>query len=318
MAHQDPGASPLRTLTLLAALPLLLAAAPAEAADPPGCAKVRMGEPGWNDLTFTHGVASVLLDALGYEASSELLGLNVIYESLKNGDLDVFLGYWDPAMIAYYEPYRDSVETVRLNLEGAKYTFAVPDYVHAAGVRDIADLHKFADRFGRKLYGIEPGSNQLMFDIVADPKFQLDGWEVVESSEQAMLAQVARVTKQQEFIVFQAWAPHPMNEMIALEYLTGGDDYYGPNFGAATVSTQVRKGYLVECPNVGRLLQNLVFDISYENRGIGYLVNDGMSPEAAATTAIKGNPEYLDAWLAGVTTREGADGLAAVKAKLGL
>lgn len=318
MADQEQGAFRLRTRALLAAFPLLLATAPAEAADPPGCAEVRMGEPGWNDLTFTHGVASVLLDALGYKASSELLGLNVIYESLKNGDLDVFLGYWDPAMIAYYEPYKDSVETVRLNLEGAKYTFAVPDYVYAAGVHDIADLHRFADRFDRKLYGIEPGSNQLMFDIVADPSFKLDGWEVVESSEQGMLAQVARATKQKEFIVFQAWAPHPMNEMIALEYLTGGDDYYGPSFGAATVSTQVRKGYLMECPNVGRLLQNLVFDISYENRGIDYLVNDGMTAREAATKAIKGNPEYLDAWLAGVTTLDGADGLAAVKTKLGL
>lgn len=314
-----PGPSRPAKFAAIALVPLLLVASgPAQAGDPAGCAEVRMGEPGWNDLTFTHGVASVLLEALGYRPKSDLLGLNVIYESLKNGDLDVFLGYWDPAMIAYYEPYRDSVDTVRLNLEGAKYTFAVPAYVHDAGVQDIGDLHRFADAFGRKLYGIEPGSNQLMFDIVADPSFRLDGWEVVESSEQGMLAQVARATKAQKFIVFQAWAPHPMNEMLDIAYLTGGDAYYGPNFGAATVSTQVRKGYVAECPNVGRLLENLVFDISFENRGIGYLVNDGMDAQTAATKAISENPEYLDAWLAGVTTLDGGDGLSAVKERLGL
>ncbi len=291
---------------------------PVLAADPASCAAVRMAEPGWNDLTFTTAVAGVLFDALGYQPKSELIGLNVIYEGLKNGDLDVFLGYWDPAMVSYYEPYKDSVDTVRQNLEGAKYTFAVPTYVYEAGVHDIADLHKFADRFGSKLYGIEAGSNQLMFDIIADPAFELAGWEVIESSEQGMLAEVGRMTSKKEFIVFQGWAPHPMNEMYDFQYLTGGDKYYGPDLGAATVSTQTRKGYVAECPNAGKLLQNLAFDIAYENRGIGYLINDGMSPEDAATKAIASNPQYLDAWLAGVTTLEGGDGLAAVKQKLGL
>ena len=310
-------------LALALALPGAASAMPAApaaagAADPASCARVRMAEPGWNDLTFTTGVAGVLLEALGYQPQSELIGLNVIYEGLKNGDLDVFLGYWDPAMIAYYEPYKDSVETVRQNLVGAKYTFAVPTYAYEAGVQDIADLHKFADQFGKKLYGIEPGSNQLMFDIVADPAFELDGWEVIESSEQGMLAELDRMTRKQQFIVFQGWAPHPMNEAFDFRYLTGGDAYYGPDYGAATVSTQVRQGYLAECPNVARLLQNLVFDVPFENRGIGYLTNDGLTPKDAATKAIGGNPEYLDRWLDGVATLDGGDGLAAARARLGL
>ena len=32
------------------------------------------------------------LQALGYDATSSLLGTEVIYQSLANGDLDVFLG----------------------------------------------------------------------------------------------------------------------------------------------------------------------------------------------------------------------------------
>ncbi|WP_369334444.1 glycine betaine ABC transporter substrate-binding protein, partial [Stenotrophomonas maltophilia] len=58
-----------------------------------------MAEPGWNDLAFTTGVAHVLFEALGYEPKSDVLGINVIYEGMKNNDLDVFLGYWDPAMV---------------------------------------------------------------------------------------------------------------------------------------------------------------------------------------------------------------------------
>jgi glycine betaine/proline transport system substrate-binding protein len=297
---------------------LLAAATPVLAADPESCKVVRMAEPGWNDLAFTTGVGMTLLKALGYEPQSTLLGIDVIYLSLKNKDLDVFLGYWDPAMIAYYKPYKEdgSVEDVRTNLTGAKYTFAVPTYVWDAGVKDFADLQKFPDQFEKKLYGIEPGSNQLMLDAIKDPALGLSDWEVVESSEQGMLAEVNRHIKDKAFIVFQGWAPHPMNTVIDMKYLTGGDKFYGPDFGAATVSTQVRKGYLHECPNVAKLLENLSFDIAFENRGMGYLMTDGLPPEEAGLKAIAGEAERLDAWLDGVTTFDGQPALAAVRAKL--
>ncbi|MER8826192.1 choline ABC transporter substrate-binding protein [Mesorhizobium sp. M0938] len=307
----------------LISMPLcVLALAPqaSQAAEPEQCRVVRMAEPGWNDLAFTTGVASVLFDALGYKPQSTLLGIDVIYAALKNNDLDVFLGYWDPAMVANFAPYKQdgSVETVRINLEGAKYTFAVPTYVWEAGVKDVADLKKFADKFGNKMYGIEPGSNQLMMDAIADPSLGLNGWEVVESSEAGMLSEVGYRIKEKNFIVFQGWAPHPMNTMYDFKYLTGGDKFYGPNFGAATVSTQVRKGYLEACPDAAQLLKNLSFDIDFENTGMGYLIIDGMAPLDAAEKAISENEGRLDAWLQGVTTFDGKPALDAVKAKLGL
>jgi glycine betaine/proline transport system substrate-binding protein len=295
-------------------------ATPAFAADPESCQTVRLAEPGWNDLAFTTGIGVTILKALGYQPDSKILGLDVIYQSLKNRQLDAFLGYWNPAMVSYYKPFAadGSVETVHLNLEGAKYTFAVPDYVAAEGVKDFKDLHKFSVQFENKMYGIEAGSNQLMFDAIKDPTLALNGWDVVESSEQGMLAEVARHVARKSFIVFQAWAPHPMNNQFKLVYLTGGDKFYGPNFGAATVSTQVRKGFGAECPNVLQLLKNLTFDVPYENKGMGYLIDDELSPEDAALKAIKAEPQRLDRWLANVTTFSGDPGLPAVKKALGL
>jgi glycine betaine/proline transport system substrate-binding protein len=297
-----------------------LLATSAQAADPQSCLKVRMAEPGWNDLAFTTGVAMVLLEGLGYEPTSSVLSIEVIYQSLKNKDLDAYLGYWDPAMTTYYKPYKDdgSVEMVGTNLTGAKYTFAVPTYVWEAGVKDFKDLHNFSDKFDKKMYGIESGSNQLMFDAIKDPELKLDGWEVVESSEAGMLTELERRIRSKEFIVFQGWAPHPMNVMFDFKYLTGGDKFYGPNFGASTVSTQVRHGYLAECPNVGQLLENLTFDVDFENKGMGHLINDSMTQEDAARAMIKAEPQRLDAWLKGVTAADGTPGVAAVKASLGL
>ncbi|CAN7438275.1 choline ABC transporter substrate-binding protein [Mesorhizobium caraganae] len=310
----------LRVLANGVCLATLILAPPAWAAEAEQCRAVRMAEPGWNDLAFTTGIAGVLLEALGYETKSDVLGINVIYEGMKNKDLDAFLGYWDPAGVTYFEPYKKdgSIENVRLNLTGAKFTFAVPTYVWEAGVKDFSDLHKFADKFGKKMYGIEPGSNRLMMDAIADPSLGLDGWQVVESSEAGMLSEVGYEIKEKHFIVFLGWAPHPMNTMYDIKYLTGGDKFYGPNFGAGTVTTQVRKGYLQECPNVGQVLKNLTFDVNLENVGIGYLINDGMQPKEAALKAITLNKGRLDAWLADVTTFDGKPGLAAVKEKLGL
>lgn len=290
------------------------------AAEPESCHKIRMAEPGWNDLAFTTGTGMVLLKALGYEAETSVLSIEVIYQGLKYKELDAYLGYWDPSMAAYYKPYKeeDSIDMVGTNLSGAKYTFAVPAYVWDAGVKDVKDLARFSDKFEKKLYGIDAGSNQPMVDTVKDAEFKIEDWEVVESSEVGMLSEVERHVKNNEFIVFLGWAPHPMNTMFDIKYLTGGDKYFGPDFGAATVSTQVRKGYVAECPNVGQLLKNLTFDIDYENKGMGYLVNDGMNPEDAAKEMIKRNPERLSKWLDGITTIDGKPGLPSVRAALGL
>lgn len=284
------------------------------------CGTVRMAEPGWTDLALTTGIASVVLEGLGYQAESDVLGIPVIYESMVNNDLDVFLGFWDPAMETYYAKYREvgSVETVHQNLTGAKFTFAVPKYVYDAGVTDFSDLAAHADKFDHKMYGIEPGSNEVMLDIVGKNAFGLGDWKVVESSEQGMLAQLARFEKSKDWIVFLGWAPHPMNKNFDLQYLAGGDDFFGPDFGGATVHTTVRKGYLEECPNVGALLSDLTFSLEMENAVMGAILDDGEKPEAAAQEWLKANPDQIATWLEGVKTKDGEDGLPAVKAYLGL
>ena len=310
----------MRKTLMLGCVALLVSLGDAQAAEPESCTTVRMAEPGWSDLAFTTGTASVILKALGYGAESQVLGVPVIYQAMENGQLDVFLGFWDPAMESYYAEFRDrgTVETVQQNLAGAKYTWATLRPAWEAGLKDVKDVVRFREELEGKVYGIEPGSNQLMFDMIADPQYGLQGWDVVESSEQGMLAEVTRAGRTDGFIVFQAWAPHPMNVAHDIAYLTGADDYYGPDFGSASVHTQVRRGYMAECPNVAQLLTNLVFTVEQESAGMALILDEGLEPEAAGTAWLKANAGALDAWLAGVTTRDGGTGLPAVRAALGL
>ncbi|MFS8044158.1 choline ABC transporter substrate-binding protein [Rhizobium sp. BR 314] len=301
---------------------LTLTSTAASAAEQASCGTVHFADVGWTDITSTTATASVLLKALGYDTDVKVLAVPVTYQSLKNKDIDVFLGNWMPSMAENIKPFAEdkSVETVRPNLEGAKYTLATNQKGAALGIKDFKDIAAHKDDLDGKIYGIEPGNdgNRLIIDMVDKNTFGLKGFEVVESSEQGMLAQVSRADKEGKPIIFLGWAPHPMNTTYKMTYLSGGDDVFGPNYGGATVYTNVRAGYLQQCPNVGAFVKNLVFSLPMENEIMGKILNDGKDPEVAAKEWLKANSAAVTPWLAGVTTKDGGDGLAAVKSKLGL
>jgi len=285
-----------------------------------GCDKIVFSDVGWTDITATTAATTLVLEALGYETETKVLSVPVTYTGLAGGDIDVFLGNWMPTMEADLAPYRDAktVETVRTNLEGAKYTLATNEAGAALGIKDFKDIAAQKDALEGKIYGIEPGNdgNRLILDMIATGPFGLDGFEVVESSEQGMLAEVAKATGDAKPIVFLGWEPHPMNANFKMTYLTGGDDYFGPNFGGAVVDTNVRAGYLAECPNTGKLLQNLAFTLPMENEIMGAILNDGADARDAAKAWLAANTGTWEAWLDGVTTKDGGDAKAAVAAAL--
>ena len=305
-------------LAALLSLPVIT-----HAAEPAQCATVNFSDVGWTDITVTTAVASTLLDALGYTTKTTMISVPVTYKSLADGkNMDVFLGNWMPTMENDIKPYRDAgtVETVRANLENAKYTLAVPEALYNKGLKDFADLPKFKQELGAKIYGIEPGNdgNRMIQTMIDKNAFGLKdaGFKVVESSEAGMLSQVDRAQRRGTDVVFLGWEPHPMNTRFKMKYLTGGDDFFGPNYGQATIYTNTRKGYTEECSNVGQLLKNLVFSLDMESTLMGEVLDKKIKPNVAAKAWLKQNPQVLDTWLAGVTTIDGKPGLEAVKASL--
>jgi len=296
--------------------------ASAWAAEPANCKTVRFSDVGWTDITATTALASRILEGLGYEPKIQVLSVPVTYASMKNKDIDVFLGNWMPTMEADRKPYVEgkTVDVLGANLEGAKYTLAVPKYLYDEGLKTFGDIERFRDKLGGKIYGIEPGNdgNRLIIGMIKDGQFGLKTFEIVESSEQGMLAQVERATRRKEPIVFLGWEPHPMNTKFEIEYLEGGDEVFGPNLGGATVYTNTRAGFVGQCPNAGRFIENLKFTLPLENTVMGSILFDGMEPAKAAEKWLKANPEAWASWLSGVTTFDGKPGLEAVKQSLKL
>lgn len=290
------------------------------AAESAQCQKVRFADVGWTDIAATTGMASVVLEGLGYKPVTTIASVPITFAGIKNKQIDAFLGYWNPSMTPMIEPFAKAGQLKvleRPNLVGAKYTLAVPDYVAAGGLKTFADIAKFKDKLNGKIFGIEPGNdgNKLIQDMIKKNQFGLTGFKLVESSEAGMMSEVERAIRQKSWVVFLGWEPHPMNVKFKMTYLAGGDDVFGPNFGEAKVYTALATDYQTRCPNVAKLLTNLQFTTDIENRVMGPIMAK-VKPETAARDYLKKNPFVLKNWLAGVTTFDGKDGMAAVQQHL--
>lgn len=298
-----------RHLRRLAGVALLLLAfagpATADASpDPAACRVVRLSDIGWTDVTATTAVVAAVLRDLGYEPRVTVLSLPVTFEALGRGDMDAFLGHWRPSQREMIAPHLagGGIELLATNLRGAKYTLAVPAYLHDAGLRDFADIARFRDALGGALHGIEAGNeaNELLLTMIQENSLGLGRFRLIESSEQGMLAAVERAVRARQPIVFLGWAPHPMNTRFAMRYLSGGDAWFGPEFGGATVHTVTRRGLRDACPNLARLLAQVAFTVDEENAWMEALLAGGQRPEAMARAWVAAHPERVAAWTSGV------------------
>jgi glycine betaine/proline transport system substrate-binding protein len=311
--------STLRSLFLVVAL---LATAPhdAAAAEDASCRSVRFADVGWSDIAAATAMASVVLEALGYKPSITVASIPVAFTGMKNQQIDVFLGYWKPSMTPVMEPFVRAGQIQVLdtpNLAGAKYTLAVPRYLHDKGLTQFSDIAKFRKELDGRIHGIESGTeaNALIQGMIRDDRFGLKGFTLVESSEAAMLVAVQQAVRSKKAIVFVGWEPHPMNVQMKMNYLAGGDEVFGPNLGEARVYTAVSSGYLARCPNVAALLANLQFSPEMESR-VMVPILEKIRPNIAARSYLKKNPDLIAPWLRGVQTFDGKDGLAAAMASL--
>lgn len=109
-----------------------------------------------------------------------------------------------------------------------------------------------------------------------------------------------------------------MNVRFKMAYLTEGKDMFGPQDGAATVMTNTRTGFSKDCPNLGKFLSNLAFNVEAEDLLMSYILDEGMAPREAGARWLKDNPAVLEGWLRDVTTVDGQPALPAAQKALGL
>jgi glycine betaine/proline transport system substrate-binding protein len=297
--------------TILCTLLAVLLAGTSQAAEK----TIRFASVSWTGVTIKTELAAHILKTLGYKTSNVMVSVPIVYNALATNEADIFLGNWMPSMESIAAPYfeKGTVEQYVANMPGAKYTLAVPTYVYEGGLKSFADIAKFSDKLEHKIYGIEEGNdgNEIIQAMLDKDMFGLKPFTLVSSSEQGMLSQVKAYGREKKWIVFLGWAPHYMNEIIDMKYLTGSiAETFGDNDGTATVYTNLRKGFAQEEPNVALFLKNLNFPVAMINQIMGTMHKDSnLRAGKAGLDWLSRHPEVYERWLEGVKTADGKPAL---------
>lgn len=278
------------------------------------------GVPAWPGITVKTAIAEQLLNPLGYQTTTQEIGLQVIYQGIESGDIDAFLGAWLPAQREMFNPRKESgvLVDVANNVDGAQMTLAVPEYLYESGIQSFADLDKNRDQFDGKIYGFGAGSaaSEILHNAIDDDTWGLGDWQVVDTSEVAMLSAARDAISREEPIVWVGWTPHWMNLELPMRYLEDPEDLFGENNGESDVLTLLRSGYADAHPNVVTFFEQFTFSAEEQSWMIKAYGQEEQDLNDVAEQWINNHPERIEAMLADVTTTDGAPAWPVIEARL--
>lgn len=278
------------------------------------------GVPAWPGITVKTEIAEQLLNPLGYETRTQEIGLQVIYQGMESGDIDVFLGAWLPAQREMFTPRKASgvLIDVANNVDGAQMTLAVPANVYESGIQSFADLDEHRDQFNSRIYGFGAGSaaSEILNDAIDSDAWGLGDWNLVDTSEVAMLSAARDAISREEPIVWVGWTPHWMNLELPMRYLDDPDNLFGENNGESDVLTLLRTDYAKAHPNLTAFFEQFSFTADEQSWMIQAFGQEERALAEVATQWINEHPERIEAMLADVMTSDGEPAWPVIEAQL--
>ena len=253
--------------------------------------KITVGYVNWAECVAVSNLWKVLLEDQGYQVELKSLDAAPLFVGLSTGDLDFFMDSWLPVTHkAYWDQYKDKLEDYGVWYQGeAKIGLVVPEYVE---INSIEELNSHKDKFKGKLTGIDPGAGIMKASEAAISDYSLD-YELIQSSEAAMLAALEKAYRNQEWVAVTGWSPHWKFAKYDLKYLVDPKGSYGD---AEYLHTLANKDFSQSHPEVAEMLKKFKMDDTQIGTLEAY-INDGMKPEEAARKWISENQAVVDSWL---------------------
>lgn len=242
----------------------------------------------WDSEVASTNVVGEVLKQMGYEVNMTPLDNAIMWESIAKSESDAMVSAWLPnTHNAQFEQYKDSIDPLNVNLEGAKVGIVVPSYMNVNSIEDLDD------EAGQVITGIEPGAGVVAAaeeTLKAYPN--LSSWEVQTSSSGAMVVALDQAIKNEQPIVITGWSPHWMFSKYDLKYLEDPKKSMGD---AETINTIARKGLKEDNPEAYNVLKNFHWETK-DIEEIMLKVNEGESPEDAAKEWIENNSDKVAEW----------------------
>lgn len=274
--------------------------APATTETPSGgdLGEVRIGWIAWDECIATTYLWKRILEDEGYSVSLTQLDAAPVYAGLAAGDIDFFTDAWLPTTHEdYWNEYGDQLEDINVWYDKGTLKLTVPTYLE--DINSIADLKGNADMFGGVIVGIEPGAGltRLTREAVM-PGYELDGYELLEGSTPAMLAELDRAIDREEPIVVTLWRPH---WVYAAHDLKDLDDPQGLFGEGDKMHILARLGFSEDFPAVAGWLANFRMDDDSLAKLSQFVIDDygsGREEEAVeAWLSEPANQALVDGWL---------------------
>src|SRR5690625_2966979 len=219
----------------------------------------------WPENIAVNNVWKVLLEEKGYDVELNQLDMGIIMESLNTGDLDIGIEVWLPVQdISYYEEYKDTIDFNETPwYENGKVVLVVPNYMD--DINSIEDLNENKDLFDGMITGFEPGAGTMEITELVIEEYDLD-FELVPSSEPAMLAALREAMNKEEAIVVPLWQPHGIFSELDLKFIDDPKEVYG---GVEEIYMAKRMGFAEDYPEVNEWFSKWKVD----DETIGDLIN---------------------------------------------
>lgn len=253
---------------------------------------IEMGQISWAENIAVTNMWKVILEEKGYKVNFNLLDMGTTMAALANDELDVSLEVWLPVQDAsYLEQYNEEVNfSEETWYDNAKVGLVVPEYMDE--INSIEDLNKHHDLFEGAIVGFEPGAGTMEVTEDVITEYELN-YELLPSSEPAMVTEIKEAIEAEEPIVSPLWNPHRIFSEVDLKYLEDPKEVYG---GVEKIHHATRQGFEEDFSEVDRWLKNWKMDDEQIGELMSY-VADAEEPIEGAKKWVEENESVINEWL---------------------
>ncbi|GAA0492419.1 glycine betaine ABC transporter substrate-binding protein [Salinibacillus aidingensis] len=257
---------------------------------------IEMGQINWAENVAVTNMWKAILEDKGYDVNFNLVDMGAQMSALSAGELDVNLEIWLPVQDAkYLEEYQDEVNfSEETWYDKAKVGLVVPSYME--DVNSIKDLNNHKKALEGEITGFDPGAGTMMVTKDVIKEYNLD-YELMPSSEPAMLTALNEAVEKKEPIVVPLWSPHSIFSQLDLKYLEDSKKVYG---GVEKIHHATRQGFAEDYPKVSKWLKNWKMD----DQAIGELMTavkeakeQGKEPIDGAEKWVNENQDLINEWI---------------------
>ncbi|MFZ4452478.1 glycine betaine ABC transporter substrate-binding protein [Salibacterium aidingense] len=251
-----------------------------------------MGQINWAENIAVTNMWKVILEDQGYDVELNNLDMGTTMAAVAEGGLDISLEVWLPIQDAsYVEEYGDDINfSDEVWYENAKVGLVVPEYMEE--INSIEDLNDHAEEFNGEITGFDPGAGTMEVTEDLIEEYDLD-FELLPSSEPAMLEEINQAVQNEEPIVAPLWSPHRVFSQHDLKYLEDPKNTYGDS---EQIHHATREGFAEDYPELDEWFKNW----KMEDDAIGELmveVNEAEEPIDGAEKWVEENQDLVNEWI---------------------